>query len=295
MLMQKDTEGNTVLMTAAMRGFDSDNVIQVIRFLLDHPAAEPAAMLAATNHAGDTVLMTAATPNFPSEGVIRLLLDHPAADPAAMLAASNHAGETALIQLGKNTIECTDLTGIMLFLIDHPAADAAAMLAARSLAGKTVLTLMAEILQVYAESDMDNDAPVGDDVCVNLLFLLRRFRQDVRAQEDVGVARLGGGQVAYLAEQQQDLAAVVASMELMLRADSNPPPMGRDESVRLLLELGAPFPPGPVVSRVIRCEFEKQKRLSIENDQLRRMPHLIDAVVGLARRYPQHPQQPQHP
>lgn len=67
----------------------------------------------------------------------------------------------------------------------------------------------------------------------------------------------------------------------MLRFDW--PNASRDEFVQLLMELGTPFQPGPVVTRIIHEYINEQKRLCIELDELRRAPHLInEAVVSMA-------------
>ena len=59
-----------------------------------------------------------------------------------------------------------------------------------------------------------------------------------------------------------------------------------DECVRTLLGLGVPLWSRPVTARIVRELVRERSRLTREVEQLRRAPHLIDAVVGLAHRYP---------
>jgi hypothetical protein len=65
-----------------------------LRLLLDHPSADPAAMIMHKLRLGSTALMVAAHKG--NEGILRLLLDHPSADATAMMAARTPAGFSAL-------------------------------------------------------------------------------------------------------------------------------------------------------------------------------------------------------
>jgi hypothetical protein len=58
--------------------------VDAMRALLDHPSADPAAMMMHSDSDGGTALMYAALGG--DVGAMRLLLDHPAADAAAMMA-----------------------------------------------------------------------------------------------------------------------------------------------------------------------------------------------------------------
>jgi hypothetical protein len=57
----------------------------------------------------------------------------------------------------------------------------------------------------------------------------------------------------------------------------------RDECVRILLELGAPFPPESMklVCRIIREARQEKERLADELDQMRRSSHVINEAVVL--------------
>jgi len=290
--------------------------------LLSNRRVDASALLMQKDKDGNTAVAAAAIRG--NEGAVRFLLgacDTYGADRAAMLAATNNAGETLLMVTGTVT---RNATAVMQLVLDHPdSAGSIAMLAARSSLGKTVLTRAAEVVANEVRCDMELVWGVDevhfvdpfDTMCVNLLFLLRRYLNDTLPLRYAGVARLGGGQVgqtAYLAEQQHDLAFVVESMKLVIGDIDLDPELktfGEDEElmaiegsvrvnaiecVRLLLALGAPVPPGPTVSRILREDYELQKRQLREIEELRRTPHLIDAVCGLAHSYKrQRQQQPQ--
>jgi ankyrin repeat protein len=62
--------------------------------MLDHPSADPAAMMVLVNSEGSTALLFAAANGFVE--AMYLLLDHPSADAAAMMAARRMDGNSAL-------------------------------------------------------------------------------------------------------------------------------------------------------------------------------------------------------
>jgi hypothetical protein len=108
--------------------------VDAMRALLEHPSADPAALLMhADSQHGFTALMCAAVSGHVE--AMRVLLDHPSADPAAMMMHTNSLGNTALLLAVQGG--CVD---VMRVLLDHPAADAAAMMmVADSQHGSTAL------------------------------------------------------------------------------------------------------------------------------------------------------------
>jgi hypothetical protein len=99
--------------------------------------------------------------------------------------------------------------------------------------------------------------------CETLLFLLRH---------------------ADLRPTAKDLNLVMFHMVPLLGDDV--PIEHLDECVRTLLSLGVPFWSRPVTRRIVYELVHERARLTREVEELRRAPHLIDAVVGLAHRYP---------
>jgi ankyrin repeat protein len=122
-----DEDGMSGLMHAAKSGH-----LDAMRLLLDHPSADPAAMITHTTEDGITALLWAC-----SEGEVdamRLLLDHPAADPAAMLMHTNRWGTSALMEASHG-----HRLDVMRLLLDHPSANPAEMMMLTTEIGVTVL------------------------------------------------------------------------------------------------------------------------------------------------------------
>jgi hypothetical protein len=146
--------------------------------------------------------------------------------------------------------------GMMKVLLDHPAACPAAMLAVRDGSGQTVFVRVA--------SNMRPDSvPDCTWRCETLLFLLRH---------------------ADLRPSAKDLNSAMIYIVPML--DDDAPIEHLDECVRTLLSLGAPLWSRPVTRRIVHELVHEQARLTREVEELRRAPHLIEAVVGLAHLYP---------
>jgi ankyrin repeat protein len=78
LLVLTGARANSALKHAAAGGH-----VAAMRLLLDHPSADPAAMLMHADHMGYTALVDAAMGGH--VGAMHLLLDHPSADAAAMM------------------------------------------------------------------------------------------------------------------------------------------------------------------------------------------------------------------
>jgi ankyrin repeat protein len=118
-----------------------------MRVLLDYPAADPAAMMMCATNAGFIALTLASRSGHVD--AMRVLLDHPAADPAAMLMHRNSVGCTALLYATFSAAQ-SGLVDAMRLLLDHPAADPGAMMMHSDSEGGTAL--------VYAARNGNMDA-----------------------------------------------------------------------------------------------------------------------------------------
>ena len=196
---------------------------------------------------GLSALMLAVEAN--EKEIVLTLLDHPRVDATEMLMQVNvYEGMTAPLYAASRSLVTLRL------LLNHPAAakNMATLLATHDMFGLTVLTRAAHFL----------DQTTGVKDFTMLLFLLRHT--DPRPTP-------------------AELSALMQTLEDVLKVDDEPD-VDRDECVRLLLQLGAS--PSRVVSRILKDVFRENERLTREVEELRRAPHLIDAVVGLAHRYP---------
>jgi hypothetical protein len=121
MLVGVDEQGMSACIHAAQNGH-----VQVVRLLLDHPSADPAAMMMLCDGRwGSIALMFAAQEGHVN--AMRLLLDHPSADAAAMMMLTNSKGDatgwTSLMFAAEN-----GHLAAMRMLLDHPSANPVAMM-----------------------------------------------------------------------------------------------------------------------------------------------------------------------
>jgi hypothetical protein len=278
-----DAKGRTALMFAAVNG-----KVDAMRVLLDHPSADPAAMMMLGDDQGWIAIMIAALngkvdamrllldhPSAPAgmmmlgddQGktalmyaafhgrldAMRLLLDHPSA-PAGMMMLGDDQGKTALMWAGFN-----GHTGVMRLLLDHPSADPAAMMELSVDAyGATALVLAAR----FAARALHESDPVLRSRCAPLLFLLRRIAVEPQPSD---------AQQAHMDQGDGGAVQGERSNELF---DVDQPDDARDECVHLLVEYGAHgFDTGrPVFKRIIRECFAQA-----------RVPQRInEAVLGMA-------------
>jgi hypothetical protein len=182
--------------------------------------------------------------------VMCLLFDHPSANAADMMMHKDSDGYTALTLSAR-----FGHVDAMRLLLDHPSADAAAMIAVRTPGGSSALTAAAD----FAARSHRACA------CAPLLLLLRRVAAEPQPCDDA--------QQAHMSKVMERLCTGARSEQLFV---DNEPDDARDDSIRLLLSLGAnnivPEMARPVLSRIIR-----------EHAQMVRVPHLInEAVVGMA-------------
>jgi ankyrin repeat protein len=155
----------SALMMAAREGR-----VEVMRYLLDHPSADPAFMLidaAGGPEEGLTAFMFAATAG--KVEAMQFLLDHPLADAAAMLMQTSHRnvcrmavyerGVPAAVDAandddcGTSALMLASMAGkveSITFLLDHPSANAAAMMMQTDTEGKTAFMLAVEGGQLCA-------------------------------------------------------------------------------------------------------------------------------------------------
>jgi hypothetical protein len=226
----------------------SEGLLEAMRLLLDHPSADPAEMMMRARYDGCTALMFAA-----SEGhvaAVRLLLDHPSADPAVMTMHANTNGDIALIAAAFN-----GHVDALRLLLDHPSADAAAMVAVRNTEDGSALIAAAGFA-----AGQPADPPTCP--CTPLLFLLRRVAVESQPSD---------AHKAHMTKVMEVLCHGPRSNEMF---GSDRPDDARDECICLLLERGARGydSNSPVISRIIQ-----------ECVQLARVPQLLnEAVVGVA-------------
>ncbi|KAG1657858.1 hypothetical protein FOA52_014615 [Chlamydomonas sp. UWO 241] len=129
--------------------------VDAMRVMLDHPSADPAAMMMYASNSGSTAFMLAARNGHVD--AVRALLDHPSADPAAMMMYPDNNCWIALMAAATHA-------GVMHMMLNHPSADPAAMLAFRTPTGASALTAAAGF--AVGSSPNHRYAP--------LLLLLRR-------------------------------------------------------------------------------------------------------------------------
>ncbi|KAG1659659.1 hypothetical protein FOA52_007246 [Chlamydomonas sp. UWO 241] len=248
-----DSKGTSALMHAAKIGR-----VQAMRVLLGHPSADAGVMMMHTTfdgammmHAtpgGDTALTSAAFCGHLD--AMRMLLDHPSADAAAMMLHATTEGATALILAALfGHVDAVRL------VLDQPTAPAA-MMAVQSSGGTSALTAAARFAAGEPVPD-DSDPPRS---CAPLLLLLRREAAESQPCDT---------QQAHVSEAMEVLRQGPRSEELF---EDDQPDGVRDECVRLLLELGAPYTNSACESRIIR-----------EGLALARVPQLInEAIVDMA-------------
>jgi len=263
-------------------GYTVDMTADMTTLLLGDKRVDAGEMLRRVDGEGRTALLQAVRSDAP-EDIMSVLLGHSGADAAAMLLASRSVdGETVLMcdrldadqthsitsSLNHSTVFGVPEADRMQFLLGHPAADPAAMLAARMHDGTTVFEKAAlhAVRPYHYEEAWDDGEGMGYEWCWEtafepLLLLLRR--DDLPPPSDA------------------DLVAVMNYIRPAFEKDF--PSVNRDECVRLLLTRGAPFPPSPTMSRIVRELAIRVEQLSGELDEMRRLPHDInEAVVGLA-------------
>jgi hypothetical protein len=221
-----------------------DGRVDVMRALLDHPSADPAAMLMhADSQHGLTALMYAASSSHVE--AMRVLLDHPAADPAAMMMQGANCGAVAL------TLAALDgHVDAMRLLLDHPAADAAAMMAGHAASCGGSFTALISAAHFAASGSVARaDAASASAVqtlpwdCAPLLFLLRR----VAVEPHPSVA-----QQVHMSMVMEAMCEGPPSRSRRLLDDDQPDAV-REACILLLLEHGARFEsPSPGGLRVRR-------------------------------------------
>ncbi|KAG1672945.1 hypothetical protein FOA52_012390 [Chlamydomonas sp. UWO 241] len=143
--------------------------VDAMRLLLEHPSANPAAMLVHTDGNGETVIMTAAGRGHVE--ALRLLLDNPSADlPAASLATRKEIGpwmrdNSALTLAAGFAVGQSQLT--FLLASDDPSCEALLLLLRRVPVDRHSRKLrahMTEVMEVlFQEDDLEWDEPV--DLC----------------------------------------------------------------------------------------------------------------------------------
>lgn len=258
--------------------------VDAVNLLLDHPQADVYTMLRQRCDFGFTAFLAAAQASEYNGGqfcncqsscghtdVMRVLLRHPSADPDAMLADTtpcSPAGE----EWGWSDCNVLALAAsaghvaVMRLVLDHPSSDVEHMLTHVSRDGAYPGGQTALGASAYFAS---GDGSEEHASCTPMLLLLRHKA----AQK---LFRVGTGKAAAADRD------VIEFMHTLLTVDV--PVVGRDECVRLLIELGSPLSggrpgkeyPGPVMIRIIR-------ELARERAELVRMPHLMhEAIVGLA-------------
>jgi hypothetical protein len=232
------------LLTAAVGGD-----VNGIRALLDHPSADPAAMLMHADSACGSSALTLASWKG-NVGAMRLLLEHPAADPGVMITHADYMDSTALLEAAMG-----GHVDAMRLLLDHPAADATALMAARenyfgrhvdnandgrpavsaliaaasfAAAGPVSLTGV-PAPAFYASESAVQTLPLGD--CAPLLFLLRRVAVEPHPS---------AAQQAHMSAVMEAMCEGPPSRSRRLLDDDQPDAV-REACVRLLLEHGARF------------------------------------------------------
>ena len=229
-----------------------------VTFLLDYPSTDEVlgAMLG-IDGPGPSALALAVQYLDDDDEMTLMLLNHPRVKTTGiaddlLVHADDEYGFTVLMIAAES-----GKLGTMQTLLNHPAARSEAMLAAIDILDQTVFEI------VIANIDLANEDPEAEDRYKNMSFLLRH----------VGM---------QLTRHQLDRVMEWITGQIEVQDDDD-----RDECVRLLLELGASHPRGPFMERLVKELIRDRARLSREVEELRRAPHLIDAVVGLAHRYGQ--------
>jgi hypothetical protein len=205
-----------------------------------------------------SALMYAVESEHQQQDMVRILLSDGRVDMPKLLSQVDEVGMTAFMKASQ---QCD--VDLMRLLLEHPNAlsSASASLAARDYEGNTPLMIVAATFQGYHAYTIEHQCKA----CKAMAFLLRRkdlFPTDLQVQDS------------------RDLKAVIKWMRPVL--DWDEPVECRDECVRLLINLGAPFMP-PVVTRLyaeeLKAEIERLTR------QLESTNHVLflDAVVGLAQ------------
>ncbi|KAG1679634.1 hypothetical protein FOA52_006151 [Chlamydomonas sp. UWO 241] len=140
MMMHQNGEGSIALTVAVEYA-----PVDAMRLLLDHPRADPAAMIMHVRSDDNSIALKLAVRGEHNVlEIMRVLLDHPAADPAAMLMHTDRLGMTPF------DWACSHSVDAMRLLLAHPAADPAAMI--RHTKGNGSDTLMSAAEDGYVDA-----------------------------------------------------------------------------------------------------------------------------------------------
>ncbi|KAG1678851.1 hypothetical protein FOA52_003519 [Chlamydomonas sp. UWO 241] len=192
--------------------------------MLDHPAANATAMMLHASHDGSTALGWAALTG--SVDAMRLLLSHPYADPAAAMQHTDNQGTTALMWAASS-----GRVEPLRMLLEHSCADPAAMFHTRTY-GDSALTWAAKFAARGGAYHLQKDLPTRR--CVPLLFLLQRVPMH---------SHLSGVQQAHMTTVMEAMwggedAGARRHLSLLFVVDPDLDD-ARDECIILLLERGA--------------------------------------------------------
>ncbi|KAG1665618.1 hypothetical protein FOA52_011449 [Chlamydomonas sp. UWO 241] len=200
MLEAADGLGRTGLLQAAWGGYGD-----AIRLLLNHPFADPAAMMMHTTKLGGNALTLAAYNGHVD--AMRVLLDHPSADPAAMMMRATSNGATALTLAAYN-----GHVDAMRVLLYHLSPEAAVVMPSDAQQARMSMVMEALCEGPRSNEMFDQDQPddVRDD-CVCLL--LERGAHVLRADSPV-VSRIVR-EHALLARVPQLINEAVVGMAVM--------------------------------------------------------------------------------
>jgi hypothetical protein len=164
--------GFTALMWAAISSRMAS--LDAMRLLLDHPSADPAAMLMHGDSNGTELTALMITVLLGNVDAMRLLLDHPSADPAAMMVVRGPSGTSAL------KFAAMRAAGSLPYFRTPPSCAPLLLLLRRVAAEpqpsddqQAHMSMVMEALRCDPRKLLDDDKPDdARDECVRLLFVL---------------------------------------------------------------------------------------------------------------------------
>jgi len=252
--------------------------VRIVRALLDDPRTCETALLSRRD---GTSVFDSAVQSSPSD-VVGLLLDRllllPAVDPGVILAGRNHNGGTLLLQAVFHG--CVGSMRLILDALDQLGLGASSAIWNENDDDRgDDFCAIADAARFARCGEMDPPHP--PDKSERFAPLLLVLRRDVLPPPEYETYRMSA--VVHALTRLTGLAGPEVIQEEQPEGYPTLALQERDECVRLLLARGAPFPPGPVVSRINREVARELREVAFELAELRRAPQALnEATVSMA-------------